>query len=681
MPLDPMLRARTVAIVGASERSGSVGDQMTRQLISGGFPGEVFPINPRYETVHGLRSLKSLQDLTAPVDLAVLAVANPQLEAEMEKAVEIGARSVAIFASCHGSAESGGALRERLRDLADEAGIPICGGNGMGFLNVEDRIRVCGFYQPPDLQPGGITFLSHSGSLFSAMLHNRRNIRFNLVVSTGLEINTPMDAYMKWALGMESTKVIALFLETIRKPDGFREALVEAEQKDIPVVALKVGSSEKGREAVRTHSEGLAGEDGVYEALFDAYGVHRVLSMDEMADTVELFGSGRPATASGLGAVHDSGGERALLIDTADRVGVALPSVNEVTVGRLAEALDPGLEPENPVDAWGTGKEAEAVFVECLLALADDPAIGVLAFCVDLTPEEKPDDAYSRAASTVAGRTGKPVAVLGNLATTVDPIQAGRLREGGVPVLEGIETGIRAVGHLIDHHQRSTLPALADRLTPPSLERGFDIHGEVAALAVLASYGISTPSMTVVDSVEGLLAAISDLGYPLVLKTAEAMDHKTEARGVVVGLSDREALLAAYGDLSSRLGARVVVSEQASGGVEVGLGMITDEQFGPVIIVSAGGTLIELIADRVALLPRVDKARALRALDRLAIRPLFDGFRGAGPVDIDALAELIVRFSELALDGAGLLDSIDVNPVIVGPQGAVAVDALIKARP
>jgi acyl-CoA synthetase (NDP forming) len=513
------------------------------------------------------------------------------------------------------------------------------------------------------------------------MLHNRRNIRFNLVVSTGLEINTPMDAYMKWALGMESTKVIALFLETIRNPDGFREALAGAELKDIPVVALKVGSSEKGRDAVRTHSEGLAGEDGVYEALFDAYGVHRVSSMDEMADTVELFGAGRPATAPGLGAVHDSGGERALLIDAADRVGVALPSVNEVTAGRLAEVLDPGLEPANPVDAWGTGREAEAVFVECLLALADDPAIGVLAFCVDLTPEEKPDEAYSRAAFTVAEKTGKPVAVLGNLATTIDQIQAGRLRDGGVPVLEGTETGIRAVGHLIDHYRRSTLPALADRLTQPSLAPGIDIDGEVAALALLASYGIPTPSMKAVDTVDGLLAAASGLDYPLVLKTAEGIDHKIEARGVVVGLSDEGALLAAYADLSSRLGPRVVVSEQVTGGVEIGLGMVTDQQFGPVTVVSAGGTLIELIADRVAVLPRVDKARVLRVLDRLEIRPLFDGFRGADPVDIDALAELIVRFSELALDGAGLIDSIDVNPVIAGPQGAVAVDALIMGRP
>ncbi len=296
--------------------------------------------------------------------------------------------------------------------------MPICGGNGMGFLNVETALRVCGFYQPADLVPGGVTFLSHSGSLFSALLHNRRGIRFNLVVSTGLEINTSMDRYLTWALERESTRVVALFLETIRDPIGFRASLEAAAAVDIPVVALKVGVSATGQKAVATHSEALAGDDAVYEALFDACGVHRVASMDEMADTLELFSTGRRATAFGLGAVHDSGGERAMLIDTADRVGVPLPQLGQVSRDRISAVLDPGLEPANPVDAWGTGRDAEDVFEECLAALADDPGIGAVAFCVDLTPEEHEDGAYSHSAIEVARKTTKPVMVLGNL--TVD---------------------------------------------------------------------------------------------------------------------------------------------------------------------------------------------------------------------------------------------------------------------
>ncbi len=675
--LDPMLLARSVAVVGASERRGSVGDQTMRQLISGGFEGTIYPVNPRYEEVHGHRCAPDLESVGESPDLVVLAVANNLLERAMEQAVKSGAGSVAIFASCHGDAADGMPLRLRLHDLAAEAAIPICGGNGMGFLNVEAGLRICGFFQPPDLRPGGVTFLSHSGSLFSALLHNRRGIRFNLVVSTGLEINTSMDRYLQWALDRDSTRVVAMFLETIRDPEGFRSALAVADARDIPVVALKVGASARARAAVTTHSEALAGEDAVYEALFDAHGVHRVQTMDEMADTLEVLATGRRATALGLGAVHDSGGERALLIDAAERVGVDLPQLGVEAAKRVAAVLDPGLEPSNPIDAWGTGRDAEEVFAESLSALADDPAIGAVAFCVDLTTEEDGDSAYVRAPVAASERTIKPVLVLGNLSTTIDPEQAQAIRDAGVPVLEGTETGLRAVGHLLARHRRRALPAPAPRLTAPGAP-GPGTAGEAAGLAVLASYGIPVPAFAEVSTVEETLAAGSALGFPVVLKSTQAGDHKTDRGGVVTGIDSEASLERVYREMSEGLGPAALVAEMISPGVEVGLGMITDAQFGPVTILSAGGTLIEVLEDRVAILPPVDVGRARMALERLSMRRLFDGTRGSPAVDLDLLAELVVRFSELAVDAGGTLSSIDVNPVIAGPERSVAVDVLMK---
>ena len=305
--------------------------------------------------------------------------------------------------------------------------------------------------------PGGVTFLSHSGSLFSAMLHNQRGIRFNLVVSTGIEINTTMDAYMRWALELESTRVLALFLETVRDPDGFRQALARADEMDVPVIALKVGATSEGQEAVATHSEG---------SLVMTPSTRRFSRL--MASTVSGTWTRWPTPSScsppAAGRRHRVSepsmipGRKGAPHDTADRVGVPLPPLGEAATTRLSRVLDPGLEPVNPIDAWGTGRDAEEVFVECLQAVADDPAVGVVAFCVDLTAEEKPDYAYSDAAFTVAGRTVKPLVVLSNLTTTVDPAQAGRLREGGIPVLEGTETGLRAIRHLLDRHVRSMRP-------------------------------------------------------------------------------------------------------------------------------------------------------------------------------------------------------------------------------
>ncbi|HLE95089.1 MAG TPA: acetate--CoA ligase family protein, partial [Acidimicrobiia bacterium] len=239
------------------------------------------------------------------------------------------------------------------------------------------------------------------------------------------------------------------------------------------------------------------------------------------------------------------------------------------------------------------------------------------------------------------------------------------------------ETGLQAVRHLLDRHRRSLVPQLASRMSAVA-DPSPGIAGELAALAVLAAYGIPTPGLVAVASEDEAVDAASKIGYPVVLKTAESIDHKTESGGVVVGIGHEAQLRESYRQFRDRLGPEALVAETVPTGVEVGLGMITDPQFGPVVILSGGGTLIELIGDRVALLPPIDLPRARAALDRLSIRSLFEGARGMPPVNLDALAEVVARFSELAFDGAGRLAAVDVNPVIAGPERSVAVDALMK---
>jgi acyl-CoA synthetase (NDP forming) len=235
----------------------------------------------------------------------------------------------------------------------------VCGGNCMGFLNIERGLRACGYPMPEDLRPGPITFISHSGSAFAAMLHNDRMLRFNLVVSSGQEFVTTTADYIDYALGLESTLVIALFLETVRDATRFRASLERAAEAAVPVVALKVGRTERAERLVAAHSGALAGNDAAFEALFDAYGVARVQTLDEMADALELFASGRSATEGGFASVHDSGGERALVIDVAADAGLEFAPLTEPTRNRLAAVLEEGLKPENPLDAWGTGNDAE----------------------------------------------------------------------------------------------------------------------------------------------------------------------------------------------------------------------------------------------------------------------------------------------------------------------------------
>ncbi len=682
-----MLDARSIAVVGASGRPGSFGEQLMVQLRTGGYGGEVFPVNPSYDEVMGRPCFDAIGDVPQPVDLAILGVANARLEEQLRAAAGAGARSAVIFSSTYEDPRPGVApLRERLAAIARDAGMVICGSNGMGFLNVERGLRACGFLEPADLAPGGICFLTHSGSVFSAVLHNDRGLRFNLVVSPGIELTTTMADYLHHALTLDSTRVVGLFLESARDPSNFVDALRAAAERDVPVVALKIGRAEESRSLVEAHSGALAGEDAAYDAVFDAVGVHRVETLDEMADTLELFQAGRRARPGGLAAIHDSGGERAHLLDVAATVGVPFARISEATTHRLSKILEPGLPAVNPLDAWGTGNDSERIYVDCIRVLAADADAAAVAFVVDLTTQDPPEGGYVEVAKAMWPELGLPFAVLSNLGAAIDPNDVRSIRGAGVPVLEGTRTGLAALRHLFaDRDFRARPAASAGMPVAPEVrarwrERlaGGERLDEVDALALLSDYGIAVARSERATDFPGAIDAARRVGFPVAVKTAE-LDHKTEANGVRLGIADEDGVAAAYRDLAE-LGPRVTVAAMAPPGVEVALGVVRDAQFGPLVLVAAGGTLVEVLRDRRLALPPVDDAGARRLLDGPSVGRLLRGVRGAPPADVDALARAVARLSVLARDLGDLVEAIDVNPVLAGPDGAVAVDALVIAR-
>jgi len=685
-----MLEARSVAVVGASARPGSFGEQMMLQLLRGGFDGHVYPVNPRYEEVLGHQCYPSVGAVPAEVDLAILGVANARLEEQLTASARAGARSAVIFASCHEPAAPGRhTLAQRLTDIARGAGMTICGGNGMGFVNVERRLRACGFSEPEDLREGSVTVVTHSGSVFSAWLHNDRGIRFNLAISSGLELTTTAADYLHYALGLESTSLIALFIETVRDPRSFRAALTAAERRDVPVVVLKVGRAVETRPLVEAHSGALAGEDAAYDAVFDAHGALRVHTLDEMADTVELLVGGRRAGRGGLAAIHDSGGERAHLIDVAEDVGVQFADISTVTKARLKGVLEEGLPAVNPLDAWGTGLDHERIYAECIRALLDDPDTAAAAFVVDLTTQEARDEGYLQVARDIVPGTEKPFAMLSNLRSAVDRGDAAWVRDLGIPVLEGTASGLAAFRHLFEYRDHRALgppqaepaPAaeVADRWRARLSEGG--VIGETEALAMLADYGLPVVRARRCSSLEEALAVAGRLGWPVAMKTAApGIAHKSDVDGVRLGLRGESDLREAYLDLVARLGPEVTIAAMAPAGVELALGVVRDDQFGPLVMVGVGGQLVEVLRDRTFALPPVDVRRAHRMIDRLAARPLLSGVRGAPPADVDAVARAMTRLSILVRDLGDCLQALDVNPLIAGAAGCVAVDALVLPR-
>jgi acyl-CoA synthetase (NDP forming) len=690
--LEPMLEARSVAVVGASVKEGSLGHSMIVELRRGGYEGDIYPVNPGYEEVQGLPCFPSIADVPGDgVDLAILGVANQRIEQAVRDAIDAGARSLVTFSSLYEEAppEPGmPPMTQRVSAAVRAAGVPMCGGNGMGFCNETHKLRATGFATPDDLRHGPVTFISHSGSAFAALAFNDRGIGFNLLVSAGQELGATMADYMAYALDQPETKVLALLLETVRDPTGFRSQLARAAEMDVPVIALKVGRTEGAKAMVTAHSGALAGEHGAFEALFDAHGVHEVLSLEEMADAMELFSSPRRVTGgSGLGALCDSGGERALFVDRAHDVGVPLTEISDRTREAIDEILDPGLVAANPIDAWGTGHDADRIFRDSLLAMHDDPGVAAVAFVVDLTRQGEPyDEGYLQIARDVFEASTKPFCVLSNLASAVALEEAAQLRDRGIPVLEGTTSGLVALRALLAHADVRARPAaetpspVGDEVRARWRERlatGVEVS-ELEGLALLADYGVPVTEARAASSADEAVAAAAEIGFPVVLKTAApGVRHKSDVGGVKVGLVDADAVRAAYGDVAGRLGPQVAIGAMAPAGIEAALGIVRDPTFGPLVLVAAGGILVELLHDRALAFPPLDEAGARRLVDRLKIRPLLDGVRGAEPSDVDALVRAISRLSVLAADLGDLLSALDVNPVIVSPRGCVAVDALV----
>jgi acetate---CoA ligase (ADP-forming) len=706
-----MLEARSVALVGASARPGSLGARMIAEVARSPSRPRTYLVNPRYPDIGGTPCLPSLAELPEPVDLVLLAVPDAALEAQLEAAARSQARSAIIFGSAFDLPGACG-LRSRLAAIAGQAGMAVCGAGCMGFVNVARGLRAVGYLEP-DLHPGPVALVTHSGSVFSALLRARRGFGFSLAVSSGQELVTTAAAYARYALSLPETRVLALVLEAIRDAADLRAVLAEALAADVPAVLLSVGASAAGKALVSAHSGALAAADGAWEALADAYGLHRVRDLAELADTLELFSVGRgeagrggagrggagrggagrrcPPGTAGIATVHDSGLERAHVADLAAELGVPFAPLDPATRGRLAAALDPGLAPENPLDVWGTGRDTEPLFAECLSALAADPAVAAVALAVDLVPEFDGDDSYPRAVLTTAARTPKPVAVLAGLPAAVDPAAAAALRAAGVPVLEGTRSGLLALRHLLDHAEPKDPPPDPDppgdtgRRWRETLARHPGGLSGAVLFDLLRDYGLPVVRARQAATRAAALAAAAAIGYPVVLKTDEpGIAHKSDVGGVRLGLGDPAAVGVAYDDLAARLSPRVLVCETAAPGTELALGLVRDAALGPLLVISAGGVLIEIFAERAVLLAPVTRSAAVAALGRLRLAAVLAGIRGQPPADLGAITDAITGLSRLACDLGDALDALDINPLICGPSGAVAADVLAvpgQARP
>jgi acyl-CoA synthetase (NDP forming) len=688
--LDPLLRPQSIAVLGASEREGTVGRNAVENLLKGGYEGGLYAVNPGRKWVLGVPCYPSLATLPEPVEHVIFAVADTRMDAALDDAIAHGARAATMMSTLVIEGDTDPPLRERLLARIRKSGLVVCGANGMGFYNFADGIWGCGFKTRMHRRGGNVAYISHSGSGMCGIVDSEERIDFNLVVSTGQELAVSMDEYLDYALEMPGTRAVGLFMETARNPAGLVRAFARARERGIPIVALKVGRTELSAKLTVSHSGAIAGEDAVYDAIFDRYGVHRARDMDELATSLILFAQPHPLGDGGLVSIHDSGGERQLLIDLADDHDVPLTQLSPASTRHLESLLDPGLPAVNPLDAWSTGgADFDVAMQNCLAVLMSDPQAALGAVVHDRVAGGGIYAGYIDYLRVGHRASGKPAFLVSNRqGTGTDPLIVEATREG-FPVVDGLESFLRGVRHLLDHRDypardRSDVPAIPEGALARMRARLADRRrfDENDALTLLGDAGLPANAGTIVEGEAPAMAAAESMGYPVVLKSAKrGLDHKSELQGIHLALADKMAVAAAYRDLAKRIDARVLVAPMIGAhGVEMLLGMVHDAQFGPVVLIGAGGVHVEALADVVYAVPPFSPAEAARLVDRLRIAPLLASRRHRRPLAAAEFCRVAARFSALAAALGDQLSEIDLNPVIVHADGCAIVDALVVPR-
>ncbi len=682
-----MLNPGSIAIVGVSGKPASFGHKVLSLLRDNSYPGEVFLVNPGYDSIGDHRCYKNLSALPVCPDLVVMAVGNHRMESSVREGIDVGVGGFVIFANNYLEGDVEPLLLDRLKQMTRQAGIPVCGGNGMGFFNYDSGTLVS-FDTPPERPAGHISLVAHSGSVMTYLANTDPRLMYNLVVSPGQEISGTVADYIHYALEQPTTRVIALFIETIRDPKHFRFALKKARQKEIPVVIVKVGATEKSARMAHSHSGAVAGSDTAFQALCDHYGAIRVADIDELAATALVLSQEWKPGPGKLSSLLDSGGLREQMIDLAEPRGVEFTELTEKSKEALGEVLEHGLVAENPVDAMGAiNIDVAPIYEKCLRILNDDPGTAILSLEFEFRDGFSQYPKLLDVTRDSAKYRDKPLVVVNSTVNVSNSRDALELGKTGIPVVNGISLALAAIGNTFWYRDHVLHSPPVNDLDQETIDRwkltltGKDSLDEVESLELLQDFGLPVVDSRLASSVDEVMNAAS-LGYPLVLKSAQpGLLHKSDADGVRLGLDDEKQLGEAYTDLSSRLGPRVVVAPMVTGGVELGFGMVNDEQFGPMVMVCAGGIYIELLDDRRFIPAPCSPDEAMHHIQSLAIYRILKGARGKPACRADLAAQALSRFSQVAYALRDCVSEIDLNPVIVTADDCIIVDALVIPVP
>ncbi len=701
--LKPLLNPQAIAVVGASDKPGA-GSNVLNNLKRLGFSGQVYPINPRYSELGGWRCYARLKDIPGPVDSVAILLSHQQVLPTLEQAATIGAKAAWVFAS--GFAEAGPegeSLQRQVTAFARDHDIALCGPNCIGVVNLHAGAATYSAALPATIKPGHVGAIVQSGAICLGIANSNRGIGFSTLISSGNEAALDNADYIAYLVDDPQTRVIIAFIEGFKNADKFIWAAERARQAGKPLLVVKVGRSAVAQRATLAHTGSLAGADAVHDAVFRKHGVVRLDSLDELLEAAELFLQAPLPAGRGVGLLTLSGGQIGLIGDVMQGIDLDLPDLSDQAHQALAQVLPPYTNIANPLDAWGSGN-FEETYPACMEILACEPNIHLLAVARDSSPgiaerEVWQSNVIVDAAARVASTSRKPVVVFSNIPTGFEKTVQDRADAAGLPMLQGTRASLRAIAALVQYAEFTRRPMSQPGVSPVGPEDLARIKNdllrqpasmsEYASKQLLAEYGVPITREELAHSCDEAVRVADAMSTAVALKIQSPdIQHKTEAGGVVLNLRGADAVRQAYGQITDNAqrynpNARIegiLVQEMVPGdAVEVIVGSSNDKEFGPVVVFGLGGILVELFKDSVLRLAPVSLGEAYEMITSVRSAALLRGFRGRPMADLAALADVITRVSHLACDLRDQVAAVDINPLMVLPQGqgVRAADALV----
>ena len=679
-----VLAPESVAIVGASERPWPT--LIYTNLRDFGFPGRIYPINPRTREIWGVRCWPDLASLPEPAQHAAMIIPAQSVQETLAAGIVAGLRSATVYASNlgDGADPAAHARGDALRAFLKTSSLRLCGPNCMGGMSMRERFFAYPNRQLCALPAGSVGFVSQSGGTvqFFAKSAADRGVKFSYMLSSGNELDLDLADYVAHFVNDPETKIIALFIEGVRRPQAFLAACALALEAGKPIVAIKTGKSQRSREAAKSHTGAVAGDYEAFLAMCERYGIVACESLEDMVEMLLAFQGGRLPKGSRVGWVTTSGGTVDLLYDYFEEIrGTDLPDFAPATCESIAPYVPKEMTLRNPLDCGIPSTDANAATI-CKAVLAD-PSVDMLAWAGTLPTGKGPRDAA--ALKSVLDASDKPVLAFARMTHMVAPEALVFQDAVGFPFLQGLQPTLRALAALSFYGRRA-----GQKIAPLPPERSARALDRAAFSAALRRAG--TPEARSALAGSGLEAAeaAARIGFPVALKiVSSAITHKTEVGGVRLGLRTPEEVAAAAVSLAAALHAAApqapldsyLVQEMATG-VEMILGARTDPLYGPLIVLGAGGVLVELVRDLAVRLLPITMADAQDMLASLKSARLLTGYRGAPACDVEALARGVCGVSELYLEYRDVFSDIEINPLIVRRegQGVCAVDVRAVAK-